>query len=237
MTGFIYCLKNPISDTVFYVGSTIVSIEERLKQHITTAKNAPTPCERDKIIKQILEANSTVIIEELETLVLPEISDFKKQLATKERDWIIVYSKDFNLVNVIYNPYKVSRKKDATMTKEELWAVLDKVPTPIYQIEVALGMPKTTLQKAIKGERELPKKWALKLLDAYPPKKSEIKVQDATEETNVVKPKKPMGSEKSNFTVNTNPKTLDELKALCPTDLKGFDRSEWINVNRQKFNI
>lgn len=177
MTGFIYCLKNPISDTVFYVGSTIVSIEERLKQHITTAKNAPTPCERDKIIKQILEANSTVIIEELETLVLPEISDFKKQLATKERDWIIVYSKDFNLVNVIYNPYKVSRKKDATMTKEELWAVLDKVPTPVYQIEQDLGMPKTTLQKAIKGERELPKKWWLLLKEKYEEKKEPEKPQ------------------------------------------------------------
>ena len=50
------------------------------------------------------------------------------------------------------------------MTKEEICSILDKVPTPIYQIEVDLGMPKTTLQKAVKGERELPKKWALKLL-------------------------------------------------------------------------
>lgn len=89
------------------------------------------------------------------------------------------------------------------MTKEELCGILDKVPTPIYQIEVELGMPKTTLQKAIKGERELPKKWTLKLLEAYPPKKAEIKIQDATEPTNVVKPEKPLGAKKSNITINT----------------------------------
>lgn len=65
----------------------------------------------------------------------------------------------------------------------------------------------------------------------------ESKVTDLTKPTNLVEPEKPMGSEKSNFVVNTNPKTLDQLKALCPTELKGFDRSEWIALNRLKYNI
>lgn len=64
-----------------------------------------------------------------------------------------------------------------------------------------------------------------------------IGVKDLTKPTNLVEPEKPMGSEKSNFVVNTNPKTLDQLKALCPPELTGFDRSEWIRENRLKYKI
>lgn len=63
--------------------------------------------------------------------------------------------------------------KRLTVDKIEINGILEKVATPIYQIEIDLGMPKTTLQKAIKGERVLPKKWALKLIEAFP-KKEEV---------------------------------------------------------------
>lgn len=33
------------------------------------------------------------------------------------------------------------------------------------------------------------------------------------------------------------PKTLDELKALCPKELTGFDRSTWISQKRQEYGI
>lgn len=33
------------------------------------------------------------------------------------------------------------------------------------------------------------------------------------------------------------PKTLDELKDLCPPELKGLDRSAWISEQRQKYSI
>lgn len=33
------------------------------------------------------------------------------------------------------------------------------------------------------------------------------------------------------------PKTLMELKELCPPELKGFDRSTWISKNRRKYGI
>lgn len=35
----------------------------------------------------------------------------------------------------------------------------------------------------------------------------------------------------------SNPKNLDELKALCPAELTGLDRSEWIRTERQKYGI
>lgn len=36
---------------------------------------------------------------------------------------------------------------------------------------------------------------------------------------------------------NTNPKNLDQLKLLCPKELTGFDRSEWIRTERLKYSI
>lgn len=33
------------------------------------------------------------------------------------------------------------------------------------------------------------------------------------------------------------PKTLDELKKLCPAELTGLDRSEWVRTERQKYGI
>jgi len=37
--------------------------------------------------------------------------------------------------------------------------------------------------------------------------------------------------------LNNNPKTLEELKKLCPKELVGFDKGAWISENRLKFNI
>ena len=33
------------------------------------------------------------------------------------------------------------------------------------------------------------------------------------------------------------PTTLDELKALCPKELKGFERSQWISGKRVEYGI
>ena len=34
-----------------------------------------------------------------------------------------------------------------------------------------------------------------------------------------------------------NPKNLEELKALCPLDLKGIERSAWISEKRKQYGI
>lgn len=63
-------------------------------------------------------------------------------------------------------------------------------------------------------------------------------VKDLTKQTNVVKPIEPIGSEKTNYTVNTSrPKNLEELKAMCPKELTGFERSEWIATERQRYGV
>jgi len=112
------------------------------------------------------------------------------------------------------------------MDRSEIIALLNRVITPVYQIEADLGMPKTTLQKAISGKRKLPKKWAIKLQEVYGAK---------FEPVPVLKPKE---EPKSALPVNIlKPKNLEELKLLCPPDLTGLDRSEWIRQERQKYGI
>ena len=137
------------------------------------------------------------------------------------------------------------------MKSEEIDKLLENVPNPISHIERDLGMPATVLQKSLKGKRNLPKKWAIALksyvenkqyllsgaIPHIPPSKREIVeqvVKDFTKPTNEIKPK---DQPKSNFAIDTRPKTLDQLKALCPPELKGFDRSEWIGKKRQEYGI
>lgn len=60
------------------------------------------------------------------------------------------------------------------------------------------------------------------------------KVKNLTKPTNVLKPHE---EAKTNFSIDTTPKTLDELKSLCPAELTGFDRSAWIANERQKYGI
>lgn len=49
---------------------------------------------------------------------------------------------------------------------------------------------------------------------------------------------KPKELPKEPFVQNpTRPKNLEELKALCPSELIGLDRSNWIALERQKYGI
>jgi len=50
-------------------------------------------------------------------------------------------------------------------------------------------------------------------------------------------PLKPKEQSKDNITPDSRPKTLDELKKLCPTNLEGLERSSWISKERQKYGI
>jgi hypothetical protein len=53
------------------------------------------------------------------------------------------------------------------MTADELNKLLAGVTDPIYKIEADLEMPKTTLQKALKGQRELSEKWERVLRERF----------------------------------------------------------------------
>ena len=53
------------------------------------------------------------------------------------------------------------------VTTEELQKLLDGIPEPVYKIEQELKMPKSTLQKALKGQRGLAIKWERALKDKF----------------------------------------------------------------------
>lgn len=80
----------------------------------------------------------------------------------------------------------------------------------------------------------------------FPPSDDEIKrrapkeekhpiSKDFTKPTNVLKPKE---QPKTNFSINTKPKNLDELKALCPAHITDkYERANWVSTERQKYGI
>lgn len=74
-------------------------------------------------------------------------------------------------------------------------------------------------------------------LDLTPAAKKEVKnieIKDLPKTEVVLKPQE---QPKTNFATNAKPKTLDELKSLCPFKENGAERSEWIRENRVKYNI
>jgi len=68
------------------------------------------------------------------------------------------------------------------MDQQEIKALLENIPTPIYKIEIELGMPATILQKAIKGKRKLPKKWLIALKGKYQPNNLKYNILQQSEE-------------------------------------------------------
>lgn len=138
------------------------------------------------------------------------------------------------------------------MKTDEINTLLETVRRPIYKIEADLGMPKTTLQKAVKGQRTLPKKWATDLKD-YVAKKAWIvgNVKDFNKEVesekehrdnplvNAARGRDANGVNNDEVPKETTkpPKNLDELKALCPFK-KGTDEYRlWVQTERQKYSI
>lgn len=107
------------------------------------------------------------------------------------------------------------------MNQEELTKLLENVGSPISRIEEKIGMPKSTLQKALKGERTLPKEWAIKLKDFVAKKQyiglkrksSKTQVKDLNEQsegtTQNIKP--PPGSNRTIDTTN-QPYINDKIK-------------------------
>lgn len=101
--------------------------------------------------------------------------------------------------------------------------------------------PKKFCSSSCRVKHCLKKKKAGKEVPPTPvivPQKPKTQVKDLTKPTNEIKPAE---QPKTNYTVNTaeekKPRNLDELKALCPPELTGFDRSNWVATERQKYGI
>lgn len=99
------------------------------------------------------------------------------------------------------------------MEKQEIVALLNTVAIPTYQIEANLGMPKTTLQKVLSGQRKkLPKKWAIKLLEVYQKIEENNKPENKErilKERNTVSEKP-----KSQYPLTTNDATKEPLTEI-----------------------
>lgn len=98
-----------------------------------------------------------------------------------------------------------------------------------------------------KGGKDGFRQFVYSLLPSHEPTTAEVKskvvAKDLTKPTHEIKPQE---QPKTNFSIDTTqrahdalktPKTLDELKAMCPKELTGIDRSVWIAEERKKYNL
>ena len=113
------------------------------------------------------------------------------------------------------------------------------------ELEVLIGLPKNNLSGILKGNRKLSRKSELKIekwqksskpnpLDLKIEKLVKVKVTDLTKPNKEVKVKI---IATTNYSIDTLPKNLNDLKDLCPKELNGFEKSDWISQNRVKYGI
>lgn len=159
--GIIYALRNPETSEIFYVGSTIGELPKRLSQHITESRFLTKPVHH--VIEKMISSGYTPSIERLQEIEGQDPALLKTALLGKENEWVKLISETQSLSNVVYNEKRIIKRSKPIVDKELIEKLISSYEIPIYQIEKELGMPQTTLQKALKGERHLPKKWINKL--------------------------------------------------------------------------
>lgn len=87
--GIIYGLKNPLDDTIFYIGKTI-AIKQRIAGHLHDKSESP----KTDVIKNIITAGEKVVIEELEFVYEENIKELEKKLSEREKYWINQFDYD-----------------------------------------------------------------------------------------------------------------------------------------------
>jgi hypothetical protein len=96
MRGKVYLLRNPLDDTVFYVGQTIYKLSERFRGHLFEKGNST----KVKIISEIIEKKLVPVIEELESMDYN--NDNVKLLNERELFWIKHYNPIGNRLHVLF---------------------------------------------------------------------------------------------------------------------------------------
>lgn len=221
--GFIYGLKNPIDNKIFYIGKTTMSIDARAGCHISEKKNG----KKNNIIQDIIAAGKDVIVEEIEFIESESILEINYKLSEREKFWIEYFNEEGGLSNIQHSPCLKSRKILNWIKANNDWFKDSAICT-------ITGMDKGNFSK-YKKEGVFPEKYLQQIINYIskigfisddpisennrPDNKAKIeemrnpKIKDLREPPNVVKP---LGLEKpkSNFTVNTIPG--------YPTDFNGL---------------
>lgn len=108
------------------------------------------------------------------------------------------------------------------------------------QLEKLIGLPENSLSGVLSGKKKLSRQSIIKI-ELW--NKSEKPDPLTTLHKLLLKPGTPIrGNLVKEFfevkdEINASPRNLDQLKALCPKELTGLDRSEWIRNERLKYNI
>lgn len=118
VTGHIYCLKDPTdNDRIFYVGQTVMKLNERAVNHVTESRFRMTA--KGLVITKIIEAGFRPIIESLEQFDADSYSDIDALMNEREIYWIQQFkglcNKNYAGLDLICdncaNPFKAKRSR------------------------------------------------------------------------------------------------------------------------------
>ena len=89
---------------------------------------------------------------------------------------------------------RIKIEKKPFITPEEIVEIIQSMNIPVYEAEKKLGIPSTTLHKAIKGQRLLSEKWTKILKDSMKPcgvetDHNEIKPEEKVVSENEIPPR------------------------------------------------
>lgn len=106
---------------------------------------------------------------------------------------------------------------------------------------VLYSVLETANPKTLRNECFDPKLLNKELIDSMqyltPASEIEVKPNKVKALTKITNALKPQEQPRTNYSINTAPKTLEELKSHCPKELTGLDRAAWISTERQKYGI
>ena len=123
------------------------------------------------------------------------------------------------------------------------------------QLEKLIGLPENSLSGVLSGKKKLSRQSIIKIelwnksekpdpftsgisgIHVIVAKEGKFKGPASLSDHPKCKKDTPAQEPKFEFKEFIAPKNLDQLKALCPKELTGFDRSEWIRNERLKYNI
>lgn len=219
---FIYSLSHPKTNSVFYIGQS-KNVYVRVLNHVQ--KSYLLKSKKDEIISEICKLGllpKWEILEEINVDVNNILSIMN--VSNRETFWIRKYNIGGELTNLQKTTQQELSSSDFGVTKKCIYCgqtfkavtAKKKFCSDKCRVYFNRGINSTEISKAkhIKSANM-----------------SRIIIEDLVSEK--FKDKKYPLAESECFT----PKTLQELKTLCPQELTGLERSQWIANKRQEYGL
>lgn len=226
-----YCLKNPVTNEIRYIGLTKRSLEKRLIEHLSNFKNIENT-HKTKWIKSLLKKNIVPTIH----LIEEKICSFEEAIKI-EKDLINLYNLNDRLVNSINikihentlnNLKSMSINKQKRIVLTDLSCVKLKEFSSLKEVSVFFNLSIGFISSVLTGRKKTIKnKYRLFYYDSYNEKECPILIS-----------KKSNNFKKSIIREKARQSIINRQKLVCSIDTeKNISVFESINNAARYYNI